>query len=268
MRYFWIKDWPLHKINTTDILKTKGMKNSLNPLYSTPTAILVGCLIVAISILIHGGYIKVGKLTGNTAAPSAAAPAGQPAAKTESQIIASLKDQAKSLGLNTAKFNSCLDSGEKASLVKADLDAGTKVGVNGTPAFFVNGRTISGAVPFDQFKTIIDEELSGTAAADVKRETVEVGDLPLLGSQTAKVTLIEFSDYQCPFCGRHFTQTERTLKKEYVDSGKVKFYYRDFPLSQIHPGAQKGAEAARCAGDQGKYWQYHDLVFQNQSNIF
>lgn len=219
----------------------------------------------------HGGIIKVGKLTANkpTSGQAVAEPAAAPqAAKVEADIINSLKEQAKNLRLDTNKFSSCLDSGEKTSLVKADLDDGTKAGVNGTPAFFVNGRLISGAVPFEQIKTVIDEELAGSAAATVQRVTVSSGDLLPLGQQSAKVTLVEFSDYQCPFCARHFTQTEPSLKSEYIDKGLVKFYYRDYPLSQIHPGAQKGAEAARCAGDQGKYWEYHDLVFQNQTSIF
>lgn len=245
------------------------MQESLNPLRSTPVAVLLGSLIVAISVLMHGGIIKLGKPTqAPAAAPTAAQPTQPQAAKTEADIVKGLKSQAQKLGLDQNKFGSCLDSGSKASLVKIDLDDGTKVGVNGTPAFFINGRLISGAVPFEQFKTVIDEEISGSAPATTQRVTVANGNLPVLGKQDAKITMIEFSDYQCPFCGRHFTQTEGQLKKEYIDKGLVKFYYRDFPLSQIHPGAQKGAEAARCAGDQNKYWQYHDLVFQNQQNIF
>lgn len=244
------------------------MQNSLNPIYSTPVAVLLGAVIVAVSVLMHGGIIKLGKPVTTPAAPSAAQPAQPQAAKTEADIVKSLKEQASKLGLDQGKFNSCLDSGNKASLVKTDLDDGTKAGVNGTPAFFINGRLISGAVPFEQFKTVIDEELGGTAAAGVQRVTVGNGDLPQLGQTSAKVTLVEFSDYQCPFCARHFSQTEPQLIKEYIDNGKVKFYYRDFPLSQIHPGAQKAAEAARCVGDQNKYWEYHDLVFQNQTSIF
>lgn len=244
------------------------MQNSLNPLKSTPAAVLLGAVIVAVSVLMHGGIIKLGKPTQTPqAAPTAAQPQPQQA-KTEVDIVKSLKEQASKLVLDQGKFDSCLDSGSKAALVKADLDDGTKAGVNGTPAFFINGRLISGAVPFEQFKTVIDEELVGSASASTQRVTVGNGDLPPLGQSSAKVTLIEFSDYQCPFCARHFTQTESQIIKEYVDSAKVKFYYRDFPLSQIHPGAQKAAEAARCAGDQGKYWEYHDLVFENQTSIF
>lgn len=246
------------------------MQDSLNPLRSTPMAVLLGSLIVAVAVLMHGGIIKLGKpYKTSTQQPTAATQPTTPTqAKTEADIVSKLKSYAKTAGLDQNKFNSCLDSGQKESLVKADLDDGTKAGVNGTPAFFVNGRLIAGAVPFTQFKTIIDEELSGNASATVTREDVEVGNLPVLGNLSAKVTLVEFSDYQCPFCARHFTQTEPQIIKEYIDTGKVKFYYRDFPLSQIHPGAQKAAEAARCAGDQNKYWQYHDLIFQNQQNIF
>ena len=248
------------------------MKNSLNPLYSTPTAILAAALVVAVAVLMHGGIIKLGKGVSAPSQPTApqqaAAQPPAPQGKTEAQIIDKLKESAGKIGLNQNKFNSCLDSGEKASAVSKDLSDGTTAGVNGTPAFFVNGRIISGAVPFEQFKTIIEEELNGTAASTVTRQTVDVGDLPALGRESAKVTVIEFSDYQCPFCERHFSQTEPQIKKEYIDAGKIKFYYRDFPLPQIHPGAQKGAEAARCAGDQNKYWEYHDLVFQNQNEIF
>lgn len=244
------------------------MPDSLNPLRSTPVAILLGSLMVTVAVLVHGGIIKLGKPTqAPQAAPTAVQPQA-PRAKTEADIVKNLKSTASKISLDQSKFDKCLDSGEKATLVQADLDDGSKAGVNGTPAFFINGRLLSGAVPFEQFKTVIDEEIGGSAAATIQRVTVGNGDLPPLGQSSAKVTLIEFSDYECPFCARHFTQTEGQIVKEYIDTGKVKFYYRDFPLSQIHPGAQKAAEAARCAGDQGKYWQYHDLVFQNQTNIF
>lgn len=234
-----------------------------------PVAILLGSILVSIAILMHGGIIKIGKVAqAPTVAPAVQAPTQPQQAKTEADIVKDLKSQAQKIGLDSGKFNSCLDSGSKAEAVKADLDAGSKAGVNGTPAFFINGRLLSGAVPFAQFKTVIDEELNGSAPATLTRVTVDVGDLPVLGNQSAKVTLIEFSDYECPFCERHYTQTELQLKKEYIDKGLVKFYYRDFPLSQIHPGAQKGAEAARCAGDQNKYWEYHDSLFQNQTSIF
>lgn len=236
---------------------------------TTPVAILLGSFVIAVAILMHGGIIELGKKQA-PAAPSQAPsqPAQVQGSKTLEEIVSSLKGLAGQAGLDQGKFDSCLDSNQKAEAVNKDLADGTSAGVNGTPAFFINGRLLSGAVPFEQFKTIIDEELAGKTPQTATKQQVAAGDLPPLGNANAKVTLIEFSDYECPFCEKHYTQTELQLKSEYIDKGLVKMYYRDFPLSQIHKGAQKGAEATRCAGDQGKYWEYHDLIFQNQSNIF
>ncbi|MGH6802187.1 MAG: DsbA family protein, partial [Methyloceanibacter sp.] len=93
---------------------------------------------------------------------------------------------------------------------------------------------------------------------------VSVGRSPSLGTPDAPVTVIEFSDYQCPFCQRHFASTLPALKKEYIDTGKVRYVFRDFPLDSIHSLARKAAEAAHCAGEQGKYWEMHDTLFKNQ----
>ena len=92
----------------------------------------------------------------------------------------------------------------------------------------------------------------------------KVDDDAVLGKANAPITMIEFTDYQCPFCGRHYTQTYGQIKKEYVDTGKVKLVLRDFPLG-FHPNAQKAAETAECAGNQGKYWEMHDVLFTKQA---
>ena len=94
--------------------------------------------------------------------------------------------------------------------------------------------------------------------------TVALGSVTPKGNIAAPLTLIEFSDYQCPFCKRHADQTVPQLMKDYVDSGKMRYVFRDFPLESIHPRAVKAAEAARCAGDQGKYWDMHGRLFANQ----
>jgi len=93
---------------------------------------------------------------------------------------------------------------------------------------------------------------------------VSVDDDPFLGDDNAPVTIIEFSDYQCPFCRRFWQDTFPQIIDQYVNTGKVKFVYRDLPLS-IHADAQSAAEAAECADDQGKYWQYHDKLFEEQT---
>jgi|SRR6185369_5778410 len=90
------------------------------------------------------------------------------------------------------------------------------------------------------------------------------GHFPILGNKDAKVTMVEFSDFQCPFCKSFFTDSEKKVIDTYVKTGKIKFAYRQFPLVSIHPNAQKAAEAAECANDQGKFWEFHDIMFANQ----
>ncbi len=91
------------------------------------------------------------------------------------------------------------------------------------------------------------------------RVVVEAGESPRRGSADAPVTIVEFSDFQCPYC-RSAQPTLVTLLDKYP--GKVSLVYKDLPLRQMHPEAQKAAEAARCAGDQGKFWEYHDALFE------
>lgn len=93
---------------------------------------------------------------------------------------------------------------------------------------------------------------------------VEAGHLPILGNNDAKVTVVIFSDFQCPFCKRYFDDSHSQLNEEYVKTGKVKLAFRHYPLTSIHPNAQKSGEAAECANEQGKFWDYHDLLFKNQ----
>ena len=84
------------------------------------------------------------------------------------------------------------------------------------------------------------------------------------GPETAKVTLVEFTDYQCPFCKRHFDQTEAQIETQYIKTGKIRWLIRDLPLS-FHQNAHLAAEAARCAGDQNKYKLMHDKLFATQT---
>jgi len=101
----------------------------------------------------------------------------------------------------------------------------------------------------------------------VSGSPLDPGSDPFLGNPDAKVTIVEFSDYECPVCQRFWSTTLDQLKKEYVDTGKVKFVYRDFPLTQSHPMAMASAEAAECVFQQGgndAYFEYHDILFGNQ----
>ena len=175
---------------------------------------------------------------------------------------ARLASLAKETGLNAGKFKKCMQIGKK-SVVDADAAQGAQAGVNGTPAFFINGRLIPGAVPFDEFKKILDEEINGGQNKPTEqRINVEVGSAPTRGKQGSLITMIEFSDFQCPYCSRVLPTVNQVLN-EYGD--KMLFAYKHFPLTQIHPLAQKAAEASECARDQGKFWEFHDKLFATQA---
>ena len=97
--------------------------------------------------------------------------------------------------------------------------------------------------------------------------TLDIANRPLKGSPNAPVTLVEFTDYQCPFCGRYVRDTFPQIDRDYVATGKLKYVLLDLPLESIHKLAFKAAEAANCAGEQGKYWEMHDRLFANQQTL-
>lgn len=92
-------------------------------------------------------------------------------------------------------------------------------------------------------------------------------DTPFRGEKTAKVTLVEYFDYQCPFCARYFDETEPQVLANYILKGNLKFIVRDFPLTELHRHALQAAEAARCANDQGKFWPMHDALMGNSDAL-
>lgn len=92
------------------------------------------------------------------------------------------------------------------------------------------------------------------------------GHLPAMGKNDAKITIVEFSDLQCLFCRRFWSDTLPQLKKEYIDKGLVKLVYRHYPLpATLHPAARDLSEASECANDQGKFWEFHDESFKQQA---
>ncbi len=93
---------------------------------------------------------------------------------------------------------------------------------------------------------------------------ITLGEVAYKGEKTAPVTLIEFSDYDCPFCKRHAQTVMPELIKNYVDTGKVRFVMREYPIPNLHPRAEAAAVAVLCAGDQGQYWGMHDAMFADQ----
>ena len=93
---------------------------------------------------------------------------------------------------------------------------------------------------------------------------VSLDDDPFKGNPNAPVTVVEYSDFQCPFCSRFFQQTLPLIEENYIDTGKIKFVYKDLPLDSLHPNARAAHIAAECADEQGKFWEYHDVLFEKQ----
>ncbi len=110
----------------------------------------------------------------------------------------------------------------------------------------------------------VGQPTAGAPQAPSGSVDVSADDDAFLGKKDAPVTIIEFSDFQCPFCRKFAEDTLPQLKKEYVDTGKARLVYRDFPLS-FHPGAIPAAQGAECAKEQGKFWQMHDTIFAEQA---
>ena len=195
---------------------------------------------------------------------------------------------ATAAGLSLEKVHAAIKGHLYKKDIDADVDLGESLGVTATPSFFVNGRSLVGAVPFDTFKSLLDEELAraqtlaarGIPATKIYDETMKTAlephgadlekktlapapNAPAKGNLKAKVVIEELSDFQCPFCARA-EPTIASLMKEYGD--RVKFVWRNLPLP-MHPDAPLAAEAAMEAykqrGNDG-FWKMHDTLFANQ----
>jgi protein-disulfide isomerase len=99
----------------------------------------------------------------------------------------------------------------------------------------------------------------------VVRYDIPVDDDPILGSEDAPITIVEFSDYECPYCRQWHSEVYSQLIDTYGD--QIRFVYRDFPLESIHANAKPAAEAANCANEQGVFWDYHDKLFSNELGL-
>ncbi|MFO0724532.1 MAG: thioredoxin domain-containing protein [Myxococcota bacterium] len=210
---------------------------------------------------------------------------------------ASIERYASEAGVDVAKAKAFIDSGKAKQVLSADMALAAKVGARGTPAFFINGVNLSGAQPIENFKKVIDAQIvkaqklvdSGTsksalydtliaqgkesapppappqAAPPATRQKVDlVSGTPQRGAKSdALVTIVEWSDFECPFCSRAVPTVDQILKT-YGD--KVAFQFRHQPLP-FHPHAMPAAKAAVAAGKQGKFWEMHDKLFANQKAL-
>ena len=190
-----------------------------------------------------------------------------------------LGQPAGEMEIDEEALRECLASGRYTDAVSADLAEGQRLGVNGTPGFFVNGYPVPGAQPYDVFQQVIALAEEGRLAEAYQSQpaannnppagqpvAVPLSDEPAKGSPDAAITIVEYSDFQCPFCLRHSQQSLPQLQS-YIDAGQVRYDFKDFPIHNIHPQAQKAHESARCARELGgdeAFWTMHDLLFINQ----
>lgn len=197
-----------------------------------------------------------------------------------------LLEYATELGLDREQFEADLRDHKFKEQVDREIQQAVTVGATGTPAFFVNGRFLSGAKPLGSFVKVIDEELNGKEipsrwGKNVREErkkkkkkrkkeedpnkiySVPVGDSPYKGAKDAPITVVVFQDFQCPFSKRS-QNTIKQLSETYQD--KIKLVFKNFPL-KFHKEAELAAEAALAAGEQGKFWEMHDKMFASQKQL-
>lgn len=229
--------------------------------FTIPMAIVVAGALIGVAVYFSSASPL--SLNGNSAGSGQGpSPTPTPVPYTISE---KLIEYAGAAGLDSDQFKICYQERRSSEEIQEDLSDGQAAGVSGTPSFFINGESLVGAQPYTAIKQAIDKHLDDPDAEPAVDVSIE-GE-PYIGQNDAPVTVVEFTDFQCPFCKRAFDNNWEQLKEEYVDTGKVKYVVRDFPLS-FHQNAESAAIAANCAFDQGgndAYFTYHDILFENQS---
>lgn len=219
-----------------------------------------------LAIMAIVGFVIVSVRDGNASDTTAFKKTNTNAAATNTAAAADDSTQfdptiiAASIGIDQNKFKTCLDSNKYNDRVSKDQTEGDAAGVNGTPTTFVNGTAVSGAQPYSVLKAAIDAALNGTKGSANVPDVAK--DDHIVGGKNPKVYLIEYSDFQCPFCLR-FAPTVKQALTEYGD--KIALVYRHYPLESLHPYARPLALGSECVtelGGKDKFWEYHDKVFE------
>ncbi len=187
----------------------------------------------------------------------------------------SFRKQALTFGADGAKYDACIAASDTEAHIQKDIADGAKLGVQGTPAFFVNDWFINGAVPIDEFKDKIDRASKGQHPAptatplpagvqpydpDPNRPGRTYDGSPYLGDASAPLVWISFEDFKSSVSAGFVKDTEPALRDKYVKTGKVRMVAKFYPTD-----APKAAIASLCAADQGKFWEYRDALFAHQS---
>ena len=185
------------------------------------------------------------------------------------------KKQALALGVAEADYDKCIQDPASTARIEAELQEGMMLGVQGTPAFFVNEWFISGAVGFDEFKDKIEKARAGQkppptptplpAGAefwqpDPQRAGREYGGGYYLGEATAPIVVLAFEDFKNLDSAEHLKSAEPTLKSDYIDKGQLRYSVQLFPVT-----APRAAAAVICAGQQDKFWEFREQLYTKQA---
>jgi len=175
--------------------------------------------------------------------------------------IGFFKKYAQDLGLDTKAFNQCLDGGEAAIDVQADLMAGQAAGVRATPTLFVNDLPIQGGAPLETLAKVIDYVAAGGPPPNI---VPAEGDFHMLGSQqTAQGAMAAFVDFASVDSAKYTLEVLPTIRTDYVDKGTLIYVTHSWADKEGSPSFF-GALAAECAGEQGKFWEMQDQLFKEQ----
>jgi len=117
-----------------------------------------------------------------------------------------------------------------------------------------------------EIRSLLRAKASPPPAAAEDRPIAVAGAMSM-GGRTAPLTLVEFTDFQCPFCVRHARETLPQIERDYIRTGKLRYVVRDFPIGSLHPDARRAHEAVRCAGDQNRYWEMRARVFASPKDV-
>lgn len=135
-----------------------------------------------------------------------------------------------------------------------------------TGGFGMGGGSSSGTIKVANAPAAAADAGAG-AGNPAPQAEISFDNVRIQGSEDADVIIVEWSDFQCPYCSRFFAQTKGQLDSEYIETGEVAFVYKDFPLESIHPQATPAALASWCAAEQDAFWEYHDILFTNQQAL-
>ncbi len=265
---------PVRKNDSVEIYLPEDFSSYLTSIIIFISAIMIsGSLIYSANRISSGDLTNQGDVQGATEETTETAESGPNYEKAYTY--------AEEIGLNKDKFVKCVENEEFADEIATDIKEGSASGITGTPGFIIGnlnkngnikGTVVAGAYPYEVFDAMIkkylgkDYDKSLLEEYEFEEGETKIDDDPYLGSRKAPVAIVEWSDYECPFCKRHALDTGKQLEENYIKKDQLLWVFKDYPLDFHNPVATKEAMIASCAlklGGNKEYFQMHDFIFEN-----